>query len=113
MMKKLWLSLKLFVLASLGLASIIATSPPPPPFFVIITANDNEYYYYPIDQEGVFACLNEKVRLEWSIPDESSVTLTATPLGNLNPDLNNQKTESYGTLETVALGDVVVSLEAG
>lgn len=112
-MKKFWSFVKLFVLASLGLASILATTPLPMPRFVIVTANDDERYAYPIDQEAVFACLNEKVRLEWGIPDASSVTLTATPSGNLNPDLNKRKTESYSTLETVALGDVVVSLEAG
>jgi hypothetical protein len=112
-MKEFWSFVKLFVLASVGVAGILATTPLPLPYFAIITANNEELYAHPIDEEAVFACLDEKVKLDWSIPDTSSVTLTATPSGNLNPDLNKQKAESYGTLETVALGDVVVTLEAG
>lgn len=111
-MKKLWFFSKLLLLVSLGFATIIATSPPPPPRFVIITANNNFFNDYSAE-ETVFACLNEKVRLEWSIPDTTSVTLTATPFGNLNPDLNKQQGESYGFLETTALGDVTVALESG
>jgi hypothetical protein len=111
-MKKFWSLSKLLLLILLGVASIVATTPGLPPYFTIITANNEEVYTRPIDEEAVFACLNEKVKLQWSIPDASSVTLTATPLGNLNPDFEGQKAEAYGSLETTALGNVSVALEA-
>ncbi len=110
-MKKPWSYLALGMVALSGIISIVATSPLPPPRFAVITANNQDAGF--TSEEKSFACLNEKVKLEWGISDVDKVTLTANPLGKLNPDIDKKQFESSGTLETTALGDVTVTLESG
>jgi hypothetical protein len=106
--KKPWSYLLVCVVAVVGIASIIATSPPPN-YFTIITANNNANdSYYRSGNEQSFACLNEKVTVKWYV--SSAVTLNAVPNGQLNPDLTNKKAESSGTFETEVLGAVTVTM---
>ncbi len=108
--------LMVFVLALLGVVSIIATSPPPFQGMVISTRNNtvpSDLYSGVNVEENVFACLNEEVEITWYI-NASSGLLTAIPLGRLNPDIDQKQTSSSdNTFKTTVLGDVVVTLQVG
>jgi hypothetical protein len=110
-MKKTWSYLVLAVVAISGVISILATTSPPPPYFIVATANNEGIPYYN-SGEKAFACLQEQIRLEWGISEEDTVTLTANPLGQLNPDLDKKQVGRYGNLATQILGITTITLES-
>lgn len=114
-MKKFWFLSKLLLLSLFGVVTIVATSYPVPELirFAIVTLN-NGPRVSPDVEEIVFACLNEKVKLEWDVPDaENDVILTTLPSGNLSPGFENQQVEKSGALDMSVLGGATVTLKWG
>ena len=104
----------LLVVFLIGVVSIIATSPPPLQGLFISTRNTEGLgRYNGLNEENVFACLNDEVTIDWYI-NSSSGLITATPLGRLNPEVNQKQVSNADTaFTTTVLGEVVVTLQAG
>ncbi len=100
-MQKLHLHAFQFVLLAIiflaGIFSIVATSIPPPDLRAL-------------EAHPRTVCKNDEATLIWIAEKASKVTLSASPLGNLIPKLDEKEVENKGRLRVNVLGETKIDM---